>query len=190
MKAVQDAGHKQQCAVLDSLAKGQMLVFGRCDEDARRICKDWAACVLALPQGRFGKSEMKIIWCADGFTARVSDETEGHVHFAHRETRGSEKGVFVTDLKLVSWKEVFLKILDEKDPEKLARLVPEADLAMFKRRQELSDSPQNSEELSTMSVASEALRVVKRGITKPVVLPSSRGNPARFANFVRRSRTA
>jgi hypothetical protein len=96
----------------------------------------------------------------------------------------------LSDIKFVSWKEILLKTLDETDPEKLAGLVPEAELAMFKRRQELPDSPQNSEELSTMSVASEALRVVKRGITKPVVLPSSRGNPARFANFVRRSRTA
>jgi hypothetical protein len=70
----------------------------------------------------------------------------------------------LNDLKFVSWKEVLLKTLDETDPEKLARLVPEAELAMFKRRQKLNDSPENSEELSTMSVASEAIRVVKRRI--------------------------
>jgi hypothetical protein len=93
------------------------------------------------------------------------------------------------DLKFVSWKEILLKTLDETDPEKLAQLVPEAELAMFKRRQELPASPQNSEELSTMSVASEALRVVKRRIIKPGVLASSAGNGARFAYSVRRSGT-
>jgi len=96
----------------------------------------------------------------------------------------------LTDLKFVSWKEILLKILDETDPEKLAQLVPEADLAMFKRRQELPDSPQNSEELSTMSVASEALRVVKRRIIKRVVLGPSKADDARFVNSVRRSKSA
>jgi hypothetical protein len=96
----------------------------------------------------------------------------------------------LSDLKFVSWKEILLKTLDETDPEKLARLVPEAELAMFKRRQELHDSPENSEELSTMSVASEALRVVKRRIMKRVVLGSSKGDDTRFVNSVRRSETA
>jgi hypothetical protein len=96
----------------------------------------------------------------------------------------------LSDLKFVSWKEILLKTLDETDPEKLARLIPEAELAMFKRRQELSDSPQNSEELSSMSVASEALRVVKRRImTRPVLGPSKSDN-ARFVNSVPRSKTA
>ena len=93
----------------------------------------------------------------------------------------------MSDIKFVSWKEILLKTLDETDPEKLARLVPEAELAMFKRKLELCDSPQNSEELSTMCVASEALRVVKRRIIKPGVLASSAGNGARFADSVRRS---
>jgi hypothetical protein len=96
----------------------------------------------------------------------------------------------MTDLKYVSWREIFLKILDEADPDKLARLVPEAELAIFKRQQKLYNCPQHSEELSAMCVASEALRVVKHRITKPRVLESSKGNGARFANFVRRSRTA
>jgi hypothetical protein len=96
----------------------------------------------------------------------------------------------LSDLKFVSWKEILLKTLDETDPEKLARLIPEAELAMFKRRQELSDSPQNGEELSSMSVASEALRVVKRRImTRPVLGPSKSDDP-RFVNSVRRSKTA
>jgi hypothetical protein len=96
----------------------------------------------------------------------------------------------MSDIQFVCWKEIFLKALDEADPEKLARLVPAAELAIFRRQQELCDNPQNSEERSTMCVASEALRVVKRRITKPLVLASPKGNPARFANFVRRSRTA
>jgi hypothetical protein len=133
---------------------------------------------------------MKIIWCASGLTARVSDESEGYVHFAHPETREREKRDFTTDLKFVSWKEIFLKIMDETDPDRLARLVPDAELGIFTRQQKLYNCPQHSEELSAMFVASEALRVVKHRITKPRVLESSKGNGARFANFVRRSRTA
>jgi hypothetical protein len=96
----------------------------------------------------------------------------------------------LSDLKFVSWKEILLKTLDETDPEKLARLVPEAELAMFKRRQELADIPQNSEELGTMPVASEALRVVKRRIMTRAVLGPSKRDAARFVDTVRRSKTA
>jgi hypothetical protein len=95
----------------------------------------------------------------------------------------------LSDIKFVSWKEILLETLDETDPEKLAQLVPEAELAMFKRQLELCHSPQNSEELSTMSVASEALRVVKRRIMKPGVPASSAGKGARFADSVRRAGT-
>lgn len=76
----------------------------------------------------------------------------------------------MSDVKFVSWEEIFLKAVDETDPEKLAQLVPEAELAMSKRILELHNSIQRSEELSTMSIASEALRVVKRRITKPRLL--------------------
>jgi hypothetical protein len=93
----------------------------------------------------------------------------------------------MSDIKFVSWEEIFLKTMVESDPEKLARLVPEVELAMFKRELELRDSLQNSEELSTMCVAFEALRVLKRRITRPRVLESSKDGPARFANFVRSS---
>lgn len=96
----------------------------------------------------------------------------------------------MSDIKFVSWKEIFLKAVDESDPEKLTRLVPEAELAIFKRQQELYNCPQHSEELSQMCVASEALRVIKHRIVKPGVLGSSKGNGARFANFVRRSGAA
>jgi hypothetical protein len=94
------------------------------------------------------------------------------------------------DIKLVSWEEIFLKTMNETDPEKLAQLVPEAELAMFKRELELKNCAQKTEEMSTMCVASEALRVVKRRITKPGVLGPSKGNAARFANFVRRAGAA
>jgi hypothetical protein len=96
----------------------------------------------------------------------------------------------MSDIKLVLWEEIFLKTLNETDPEKLAQLVPKVELAMFKRELELRDNSQNSEELSTMCVAYEALRVVKRRITKPRVLGSSEGNPTQFSNFVRRSGVA
>jgi hypothetical protein len=96
----------------------------------------------------------------------------------------------LSDLKFVSWKEVLLKTLDETDPEKLARLVPEAELAMFKRRKELYDGPEDNEELSTMPIASEALRVVKRRIKKREVLGPSKSDDARFVNSARRSETA
>jgi hypothetical protein len=91
----------------------------------------------------------------------------------------------MSDIKFVSWEEIFLKTVDETDPEKLAQLVSEVELAMFKRELELDDCSRPSEELSTMSIASEALRVLKRRITRPRVLEPSKGNGARFANFVR-----
>jgi len=75
----------------------------------------------------------------------------------------------VSDIKFVSWEEIFLKTVDETDPEKLARLVPEVELAMFWRELELYDCSWPSEELSTMSIASEALRVLNRRITTPRV---------------------
>jgi hypothetical protein len=96
----------------------------------------------------------------------------------------------VGDIKFVRWEEIFLETMNETDPQKLAQLVPEAELAMFKRELELHNSPQQTEELSTMSIAFEALRIVKRMITKPRVLGPSKGNPARFANFARRAGAA
>ena len=68
----------------------------------------------------------------------------------------------MSDLKSVSWKEIFLKALDEPDRNKAAQLVHEADLAIYKRQRELGNSPRHGEELSTMCVAAEALRVTRR----------------------------
>lgn len=84
----------------------------------------------------------------------------------------------MSDIKFVSWEEIFLKAVDGTDPEKLAQLVPDTELAMSKRQQELYNRSQDDEELSSMSIATEALRVLKRRITKPRLLESSRGNGA------------
>jgi hypothetical protein len=96
----------------------------------------------------------------------------------------------MSDIKLVLWEEIFLKTLNETNPQKLAQLVPKVELAMFKRELELYDCSPPREELSTLCVAYEALRVLRHRIARPRVLESSKANPARFANFVRRSATA
>jgi hypothetical protein len=70
----------------------------------------------------------------------------------------------VSDLHFVSWKEVFLKALEEKDRNKAAHLLHEADLAIFRRQQELHNSPLHREELSAIAVAIEALRVTRRAL--------------------------
>jgi hypothetical protein len=80
----------------------------------------------------------------------------------------------VSDLHFVSWKEVFLKALEEKDRNKAAHLVHQADLAIFRRQQELHNSPLHREELSAIAVAIEALRVSRRALDaldKPTVSP-------------------
>ena len=59
------------------------------------------------------------------------------------------------------WKDVLLQALDESDREKLHRLVREAEVAIYLRREELGDSVEACEELSTMAVATEALRSIR-----------------------------
>jgi hypothetical protein len=54
-----------------------------------------------------------------------------------------------------------MQALEESDREKLHRLVREAQVAIFLRREELGDSAEDREELSTMAVATEALRSVR-----------------------------
>ena len=80
----------------------------------------------------------------------------------------------MSDLHFVSWKEVFINALEEKDSNKAARLLHEADLAIFRREQELDNSPLHREELSAIAVAIEALRVTRRALAaldKPTVGP-------------------
>jgi hypothetical protein len=61
----------------------------------------------------------------------------------------------MSDIKLVLWEEIFLKTLNETDPEKLAQLLPKVELVMFRREPELYDCSPPSEELSTMCVATK-----------------------------------
>ena len=84
------------------------------------------------------------------------------------------------DLRFVAWKEIFQKAMEETDRDKLANLVAEADLAIFHRQQQLYACPHHQEELSAMSVASQALSVVKRTLTRPAVLTSSNANRLRY----------
>ena len=59
------------------------------------------------------------------------------------------------------WKEIFMQAVNESGRQKLRRLVPEAEAAIFLRRAGLEDSAENREELSTMAVAIEALRSIR-----------------------------
>jgi hypothetical protein len=76
----------------------------------------------------------------------------------------------MADPRSVSWKEIFEQALNETDREKLRRLVREAEVAILLRREELGGSSTNGEELSTMAVATEALRSIRAnelGESKP-----------------------
>ena len=59
------------------------------------------------------------------------------------------------------WMEICMQTLEESDPEKLHSLVPEAELAIFRRREELGTSAEACDELSTMAVVAEALRSIR-----------------------------
>jgi hypothetical protein len=59
------------------------------------------------------------------------------------------------------WKEIFLQAMNESDREKLRQLVPKAEAAIFLRREELGNSAEAHEELSTIVVAMEALRSIR-----------------------------
>jgi hypothetical protein len=68
------------------------------------------------------------------------------------------------------WKDIFLQAMEESDKENLHRLVRAAELAIFLRREQLVDSAEFQEELSTMAVAIEALcsiRIHQIGAGKP-----------------------
>ena len=59
------------------------------------------------------------------------------------------------------WKDSFTQAASETDKEKLDRLVHEAEMAIFHRREALGNSADAREELSTMAVATEALRAIR-----------------------------
>jgi hypothetical protein len=67
----------------------------------------------------------------------------------------------MSDLKFVSWKEIFQKTVAETDREKQRQLVQQADLAIFHRQQKLYNCIQYREELNAMNAAREALRLIK-----------------------------
>ncbi len=72
----------------------------------------------------------------------------------------------MSDLQFASWKEVFIKAMDEKDRNKAVQLLHQADEAIFRRQQELDDSPLHREELSAIAVAIEALRVSRHALRR------------------------
>jgi hypothetical protein len=59
------------------------------------------------------------------------------------------------------WKDILIQALEESDRQKLRRLVPEAEAAIFLRRRQLGNSVEAREELSTMAVAIQALRSIR-----------------------------
>jgi hypothetical protein len=67
----------------------------------------------------------------------------------------------MSDLKFVSWKEIFQEAVEETDREKQILLVQQADFAIFQRQQKLYNCIQYREELNALNTASEALRVIK-----------------------------
>jgi hypothetical protein len=77
----------------------------------------------------------------------------------------------MSDLKFVSWKEIFQIAIEETDRAKQGQLVQQADLAIFHRQQKLYNCIQHREELRALNAATEALRVIKhsaRGLEKSV----------------------
>jgi hypothetical protein len=72
----------------------------------------------------------------------------------------------MSDLQFASWKEVFLKAMDEKDRNKAAQLLHQADEAIFRRQQEFSSSSLHRGELSAIAVAIEALRVTRHALRR------------------------
>jgi hypothetical protein len=67
----------------------------------------------------------------------------------------------MSELKFGSWKEIFQKAIEERDRDKQAQLVQQADLAIFHRQQQLFNCDRHREELSALNAANEALRVIK-----------------------------
>ena len=67
----------------------------------------------------------------------------------------------VSELKFVSWKEIFEKAIEETDRDKRAQLVQQADSAIFHRQQQLFNCDRHREELSALNAATEELRVIK-----------------------------
>jgi hypothetical protein len=67
----------------------------------------------------------------------------------------------MSELKFVSWKEIFQRAIEETDRDKRSQLVQQADFAVFQRQQQLFNCDRHREELSALNAATEALRVIK-----------------------------
>jgi hypothetical protein len=59
------------------------------------------------------------------------------------------------------WQDLFMQAVDELDPNKLPLLIRDAELAISLRREELGNSADAHEELSTMDVSIAALRSIR-----------------------------
>jgi hypothetical protein len=78
-------------------------------------------------------------------------------------------------LKFVSslaWKRLYLEALKTSEKAKLTRLVQSAELAMFERAKELTDSPEHRKERNELRLACMDLLVVKTyKLGWPALLP-------------------
>ena len=86
----------------------------------------------------------------------------------------------MSDLRLVSWKEIFQKAVEESDREQQGFLVQQADLAIFQRQQKLYNCVQHREELNALNAATETLRLLKQAARKQEKTPWP-GHSARSA---------
>jgi hypothetical protein len=118
------------------------------------------------PDGSAATKHSVQIWAEENFASYRSAE-------CGKEISKSKLGVIITfttivpsearmsELKFVSWKEIFQKAIEETDRDKQAQLVQQADLAIFHRQQQLFNCERHREELSALNAATEALRVIK-----------------------------
>ena len=65
------------------------------------------------------------------------------------------------DLRPVLWQEAFIRAVDEPDREVLARLIREAEFAIFFRQQQLEDPADYRDELRAMKLATLAMDAIK-----------------------------
>jgi len=71
-----------------------------------------------------------------------------------------------------AWKQPYLEALKTSDKEKLTGLVQSAELAMFRRAMELTDSPEHRQERSELRLACMDLLAVKtHKLGWPALLP-------------------
>jgi hypothetical protein len=76
------------------------------------------------------------------------------------------------NLRPVFWQEAFIRAVDEPDPETLARLIHDAELAIFRRWQQLADPNDYRDEIRAMDLATlamDAIKAQKLGCARNVV---------------------